>query len=391
MKFKKVARVVLPIAIVIAGIGINRAIVATASPPENELTADIVPTVSVESVIASDYQLLLSAHGAVEPIEITQLSAKVSGEVVSWHESFVEGGVIKSGERLFSIDKDVYEAAVLQAEANLISANAGLIEEEAMADVARDEAKRNPNKKYTDLFLRKPQLLSAKASVKSAEAQLKAAKKDLANCEVYAPFDSLVVARDIGVGQFLVAGTSIAVLYNIESAKIVAPIAGFDSAFLPEDLSGVEVTVSDQSLNGVTRQGFIKHDLGVIDEDTRMSSLVIEVTDPYGIQNSEPALKFGSYANITFPGKTLHQVYRLPQELVNNRTVWVVNESSQLESRKVQVIREQGEFFFIGSGLFDDDRVVITPPEYPQRGMSVKIQPKDKDEVGAQVSTSNVR
>ena len=38
-----------------------------------------------------------------------------------------------------------------------------------------------PNKARTDLFLRKPQVLSAQAAVKSAQAALKRAQRDLDN------------------------------------------------------------------------------------------------------------------------------------------------------------------------------------------------------------------
>jgi hypothetical protein len=53
--------------------------------------------------------------------------------------------------------------------------------------------------------------------------------------------------------------------------------------------------------------------------------------------------------------------------------VWIVNEDQQLEPRKVTVIREEGEYFYISDGLQADDKLVITLPEYPQKGMAVKI------------------
>ena len=105
--------------------------------------------------------------------------------------------------------------------------------------MAKRQAKNVPSNQVTDLYLRKPQVLSAQAQVKSALASLKRAKRDLDNCRVVAPYDALVVERDIGVGQYITAGTRVAVLNNIESAEIHVPIAGFDSVFLPEDYSGV--------------------------------------------------------------------------------------------------------------------------------------------------------
>ena len=349
------------------------AINAIAKESDKKQVIDTRPTVQVEAVSANNHQVIINSYGEVQPLENTQLSAQVSGEVVSWHPSFVAGGVVGRGEILFTIEKDNYEAAVLQAEAELARAQAMLIEEQAQAKVAEDEAKRFPNKARTDLFLRKPQVLSAQASVKSAQAALKRAQRDLDNCEVSAPYDALVVSRNVGVGQFVTMGAQVAELNNIETAEVIIPIAGFDSVFLPERVKGVTATVIKTGLNGFTRQAVIDRDLGIVDNATRMSSLVVRIEDPYGLTNQQPAIKFGTYVQVNFAGTMLNNIYRLPQELVNNQTVWVVNDEQQLEPRKVKVIREEGEYFYISDGLEANDKLVTTLPEYPQKGMAVKI------------------
>ncbi|GAA58762.1 membrane-fusion protein [Pseudoalteromonas sp. BSi20652] len=322
---------------------------------------------------ANNHQVIINSYGEIKPLENTQLSAQVSGEVLSWHPNFVAGGIVARGETLFTIEKDNYEAAVLVAEAELARAQAGLIEEQAQAQVAEDEAKRFPSKARTDLFLRKPQVLSAQASVKSAQAAIKRAQRDLANCDVTAPYDALVISRNVGVGQYVTMGSQVAELNNIETAEVIIPIAGFDSIFLPERVKGITATVIQKGLNSFTREGVVDRDLGIVDNATRMSSLVVRIEDPYGLKNKQPAIKFGSYVQINFAGAMLNNIYRLPQELVNNQTVWIVNEDQQLEPRKVTVIREEGEYFYISDGLQADDKLVITLPEYPQKGMAVKI------------------
>ncbi|MFP3458807.1 hypothetical protein R0J89_21390, partial [Psychrobacter sp. SIMBA_152] len=80
-------------------------------------------------------------------------------------------------------------------------------------------------------------------------------------------------------------------------------------------------------------------------------SSVVRIEDPYGLTNQQPAIKFGTYVQVNFAGTMLNNIYRLPQELVNNQTVWVVNDEQQLEPRKVKVIREEGEYFYISDGL----------------------------------------
>ncbi|WP_166112670.1 efflux RND transporter periplasmic adaptor subunit [Pseudoalteromonas sp. Z9A5] len=364
---------VFPFVALIVGVVGFMGINAIAQEPEKKEVIDTRPTVQVEPVTANDHQVIINSYGEVKPLENTQLSAQVSGEVLSWHPNFVAGGVVARGETLFTIEKDNYEAAVLVAEAEIARAQAGLIEEQAQAQVAEDEAKRFPSKARTDLFLRKPQVLSAQASVKSAQAALKRAQRDLDNCDVTAPYDALVISRNVGVGQYVTIGSQVAELNNIETAEVIIPIAGFDSVFLPKRIKGIKATVVQKGLNSFTREGVIDRDLGIIDNATRMTSLVVRIEDPYGLKNKQPTVKFGSYVQVNFAGSILNNIYRLPQELVNNKTVWIVNEEQQLEPRKVTVIREEGEYFYISGGLQADDKLVITLPEYPQKGMAVKI------------------
>ncbi|WP_099034806.1 efflux RND transporter periplasmic adaptor subunit [Lacimicrobium alkaliphilum] len=370
-------KIALPIVVLALGVAGMSLINATAQQQEEKEDTDTRPTVSIDEASAEDYQVMITSFGEVRPLEMTQLSAQVSGEVVDWHQDFVAGGVVPRGTTLFSIDKQRYEAALLQAEAELNQAQAQLIEEQARARVAAQEAKSMADSQVTDLYLRKPQLLSAEAAVKSAEAKLKLAKRDLAYCQVKAPYDALVISRDIGLGQFVSQGAQVAELYNIETAEITLPIAGFDSTFLPTPLAGTQVTVTSRGINTFSRQGVIDRDLGVVEKSTRMSQLIARIQDPYSLHSQAPVFKFGSYVEVSLAGQTLQQVFRLPQDLVTNRTVWLVDKDMQLQPVKVDVLREEGKYFLINDGLSEGDRVLTTVPEYPQKGMKVKLAKDD--------------
>lgn len=370
---KKWIKVVAPIALVIIGVVGMNVIGASGEEPEEKEAVDTRPTVQIKEVMTLDHQVVITGHGEVKPLETTELSAQVSGEVTSWHPNFVAGGLVKRGDVLFEIEKDTYQAALSQAEAQLSQAKATLIEEQGRADVAKREAKTLPNTKVTDLYLRKPQLMSAKAQVKSAQASLRLAKRDLNNCTVVAPYDALIVARNLGVGQFVSMGSKVAQLHNIEVAEVVFPIAGFDSAFLPENLMGLDANVATEGRYSLSRPATIVRDLGLIDTDTRMSNIVVRVEDPYSMKSNLPKLMFGHYVNVTFKGQKLNSVYRLSQDLVANNAVWIVGDENKLDRKDVEVLREEGEFFVLGKGLSESDKVVLTLPEYPQKGMEVKI------------------
>ena len=81
---------------------------------------------------------------------------------------------------------------------------------------------------------------------------------------------------------------------------------------------------------------------------------------------------------MNFIGKTLENVFKLPQELVTNQTVWVVDGDQKLEPRNVAVLREEGQFYLVSEGLQNNDRIVTTLPEYPQKGMEVKLSEGDE-------------
>lgn len=382
MKWIKVA---LPIGILaICYLGM-KGIEASASDSVINEKVDTRPTVTLKHLVPEDVTIILSSYGEVKPLEATNIAAQVSGEVEWWNPKFVSGGLVRRGEILFSIEKDSYEAAFLVAQANLSNAKAQLIQEQAQAEVARQEAATMPEARVTDLYLRKPQVMSAQAAVKSAEAQLKIAQRDLDNCDVRVPYDALVVSRNIGSGDYITQGSTAGVINNIEQAEITFPVAGFDRPFMANDTIGSKAIVMLDDDSNTQLEATIHRDTGIIDNATRMTHLVARIDDPYALNSNKPVIKFGSYSTIKFNGKTLHEVYRVPQELVTNQTLWTLDDDNKLQSHHVDVIREDGSDFLI-QGDFNASKVVMALPEYPQNGMEVKVIASEEHIVANQAS-----
>lgn len=378
-------RWILPLVVLGLGYLGYTAIAATESETQVDNPAPPPPIVDTQFITPTQHQVVITGHGELMPLETTQISAQVSGEVMDWHPNFVAGGIVKRGDVLFSIAADNYQAAVLSAEADLASAQAALIEEQAQAAVAKRQAKSLPPTQVTDLYLRKPQLLTAKAREKSAQAALKRAQRDLDNCQVTAPYDALVVSRDIGVGQYISAGTTVGTINNVEVAEVHVPVAGFDSAFLPEELEGIRASLTRNGTSPIHREGTVVRDLGIVEQSTRMMRVVVRLDDPYGISSPKPTLPFGSYVEVAFNGTTLDAVFKLPQALANNRQVWVVDGKGQLSSRALNIVRAEGQYLYADQGLSANDQIVTTPPEFPEAGMTVRVasqvaQENDDDE-----------
>ncbi len=360
-------RWILPLVVLGLGYLGYTAIAATESETQVDNPAPPPPIVDTQFITPTQHQVVITGHGELMPLETTQISAQVSGKVMDWHPNFVAGGIVKRGDVLFSIEADNYQAAVLSAEADLASAQAALIEEQAQAAVAKRQAKSLPPTQVTDLYLRKPQLLTAKARVKSAQAALKRAQRDLDNCQVTAPYDALVVSRDIGMGQYISAGTTVGTINNVEVAEVHVPVAGFDSAFLPEQLEGIQASLTRNGTSPIHREGTVVRDLGIVEQSTRMMRVVVRLDDPYGISSPKPTLPFGSYVEVAFNGTTLDAVFKLPQALANNRQVWVVDGKGQLSSRALNIVRAEGQYLYADQGLSANDQIVTTPPSFLKR------------------------
>jgi len=105
-----------------------------------------------------------------------------------------------------------------------------------------------------------------------------------------------------------------------------------------------------------------------------MLNVVIRIDDPYGLKSDAPPIKFGSYVEVEIAGKQLENVFKVPQALVNNGKLWLLDEEDKLIAHDVEVVREEGSFFYISSGVEANDRMVKDLPEYPQNGMQVKIE-----------------
>ena len=99
-------------------------------------------------------------------------------------------GVIAGGtvnQVLAKIDASDYESDLLDAQASIASAQASLVQERANAKVAEKEWAQISNGTPTDLSLRKPQLAQEIARLKSAEAGLHRAERNLERTIIRAP------------------------------------------------------------------------------------------------------------------------------------------------------------------------------------------------------------
>ncbi|BDQ67480.1 efflux RND transporter periplasmic adaptor subunit [Shewanella xiamenensis] len=358
------------------------ALMSTKEAPEQKPEEMPVPIVDVTQVEQQTVSLNLPSYGVVTPKYKTQLVTEVQGRMLSISPQFVAGGIVKKGDQLAQIEPSDYEADLMQAEATLAQATAALNEEIARGEVAKIEFKGYDKGLPPELGLRIPQLKKEQANVKYAQAALARAQRNLARTVIRAPFDGIIKARNVDLGQYVTLGTNLGELYDTSIAEIRLPISNDDLAYLESvDHPDTQVTLS-ASLAGKenTWMGNIIRSEGVIDADNRMVYLVAEIKDPYlrehKTQSSLP-LKYGSFVNAVIKGRTVDGIVKLPRHVVRNEHVALINEQNIVEMRHVNVVRSDLENVFIKDSLKTGERVAITHFSNMANGQLVKIIGED--------------
>lgn len=371
-------QIILPIIVLAVGIGGYAAMAAMKKPPEEKAVVDNTPVVSVAIIEKRPMMFSVDSYGIVNAKYETELVSQVNGEIIYLSDAFVRGGFVKKGDILAKIDPSDYEAALTDAEANLASARATLVQEKAYGKVAAEEWKRIKDGVPTELSLRKPQLAQELARLNSSEAGLKRAKRNLERTLIKAPYDALIENRNIGLGSYVSMGTQLGKLLSIEVAEIRLPLADKDIRYLDNKGLGSSVKITGNFAGQVQQwQGKIVRSEGVIDNRSRMTYLVAEVVDPYGLSSPKNELRYGSYITASIQGDRVEDVTTIPRHLIINDRVAILDQDNKLKYQTVNMIRQQGARVVIRDGLEDGMRIITSALDYPIEGMQLALAPNE--------------
>lgn len=382
-------KVFIPIMIIIAGfIGMRLMVLSRGAPPKI-VKKQLGALVDTMNVTETDYTVKVIGSGTVQARQETSITPEVSGKVTFMSKNFAPGGFFKKGELLFKIEAIDYVLATERAKAAVTKAEFGLATAEGKAHIARlewealkkeDEAEPNP------LVVYEPQLNEARARVDSARAELKQANLNLERVSIYAPFDCRVRSETIDLGQYLRAGTSIAVVAGTAEAEIMVPLP-MDEVYqldIPRHNSrkkGSKAVVT-VTIGGVKHEwkGEVVRSLGEVDPLGRMSRVVVSIKDPYNLKSKpndlpddKPDLESGMYVDVTLHGKKLLGIVSIPRSaLRDDSTVWLVGSDSKLQITPVTVARSEREKVYISDGLMPGDELILTSIPGAAVGMALR-------------------
>ncbi|HET9387931.1 MAG TPA: efflux RND transporter periplasmic adaptor subunit [Gemmatimonadales bacterium] len=340
------------------------------------------------------------ANGYVVARTKAAVSAKIPGRLAVLNVS--EGSAVRKGEIIARLDNADYTAAVGQAQAELASAKATLIETQSDRDQAQREYRRVRDVRAQNPTLVSPQevenaesrvqqadaRLSAQSSrVDAAAAGLRVAQANLENTYIRAPFTGTVLRKEAEVGEVVapsVGGglTRGAVVTMADLATLEVEV-DVNEAYIARIQGGQQARITldaypDTAFRGAVRQV-------VPTADRQRATVQVKVT----IADRDPRILTEMGAKVEFlqaprPASAgANQPVERPRIIVpaeavrseNGRdVVWVVRDG-RLQSRDVDAGPVSGNFREIRSGLSGGEQLLVGGVETPREGQRVKVGP----------------
>jgi len=340
----------------------------------------VLPQVSVMRAKIASYQPIIEAFGSAEPKYSLVLEAQNSGQITALSKQFEAGKKVSAGDILAIISDTSYLASVATQEYAVTSAIVALKEELRTADQALDEwnASGLSGQPSSDLVLRKPQIAEAKAALLDAKASLKEAQQNLNDTKIKAPFNGLVVSREIVPGSYVQAGTEIGTLYNTDRMDIKIALSAKDWAKLPSintmQKARWPVTLTDVETQNQWQAYVLSAD-NHRDSDTRLRTLVVALDNPL---QQTPALYAGSFVKANLKGDKMDNLWQLPSTAFSQKSqVWYLNQDNTLNAFSANpVFSANGQVYIEPPTSLQNDEqsVLLRPYNSYLQGMKVKTE-----------------
>jgi RND family efflux transporter MFP subunit len=340
--------------------------------------------VEVVDVVPQASRLTIEAWGTVLAARQVTLQSQVAGEVKHTSAAFEPGAQVAAGELLLQIDPADYQLAIRQRRADLTKAKAELALEEGKGKVAEQEfellsQETEPSREQRRLMLREPQRETARADVATAEAALAAAELNLARTRVKAPFNALVMERQVNIGTRVGSGANLATLVDTDTfwVELALPAASLRWLKLPAEAeAGSEVRLYQEQIwgEGRYREGRIIRMRGDLDQKGRMARLLVAISDPLGLADEDlPVLLLGAFVRAEITGRELQDVLSLDRAWVrDNNTLWVMDRDDKLAIRRPPLIYSGITEVYVGDGLEAGDRIITSELAVAVEGMPLR-------------------
>jgi len=361
--------IALVVVIVVVIIGIATRVVESKNLKTwtNEQT---VPTVNVATPEKNGAGSPLELPGRIEAYTQAPMYARVAGYLKSWKVDI--GGRVKAGQLLAEIDTPDLDQQLLQAKADLASAQAN----EALASTTAKRwqamlssdsvAKQEVDEKTGDFTAKRALANAAKANVDRIEATK-------AYARIVAPFDGVVTARNTDVGALINAGSTgggqpLFVVSDVSKLRVYVQVP---QTFVPSIPAGATAQLTVPEYPGRTFDARVDASSQAVNASS--GSTLIQLS----VDNADGKLMPGSFTNVRFKLDANAAGLRVPASaLIFNASglhLATVGSDNKVTFKTVTILHDYGKTVEIGSGLAADDRVIDSPPDGLVNGDQVKI------------------
>lgn len=348
----------------------------------NTYVAPPPPKVTVANPTKQPVTEYLEVTGNAAAVNSVDLVARVQGFLQEIH--YRDGDPVKQGTVLFTIEPEPYQVKLDQAKAAEDGAAATL--RQAEAEYSRQSnlaAKDFASKSALDQALATRD--SGKANLLQAQANTRIAEINLGYTKVTAPFDGIVTARLVSVGELVgTSPTQLATIVQLEPIWVNFNISEQDvlrvraemrrQGLTPADLRKVPAEVGLQSETGYPHKGLLDYAAPTINPAT--GTLPVRAI----FQNADRALLPGNFVRVRVPVRQVPDALLVPDVALGSdqggRYVLVVNGDNVVEQRKVEVGQTVDNLRVIDNGLKPEDRVVVAGVIRAIPGEKVDPQPQ---------------
>jgi membrane fusion protein, multidrug efflux system len=343
-------------------------------------TNTAMAAVKVATVNYAPAASTVTLPATLSAIENAPIFARVAGYI---NRTMVDiGSRVRKGDLLARIDAPELDHQVEQAGAAVAQARASL--QLTQVELARWQSMSADSAVTADELDQKTAAFNvARATLNSAEANLRQLRQLQSYEQVVAPFSGIITARNVTAGALV--GTAGAVSGSLPSAMGSVPGSLFQLARI--DTLAVYVTVPEENVDAVqigspaiatvsafpaeTLRGHVARTNNALDPNAR--TLLAEVDVP----NLSGTFLPGAYAQVQISLSRTRSALKVPATALVIRSgppqVVTVGPDSTLGYSTVTIGRDYGSWVEVTGGLAPGARVVLNPTDDLQAGQPVRV------------------
>ncbi len=341
-----------------------------------QTTLNAVPIVDVIHATPLNTASDLVLPGSLEAYVASPIYARTDGYLKKWYRDI--GSHVKQGELLAEIETPEVDQQLLQARADVTTAQANLTLATITAARYQDLLKTDSVSKQ-EVDNANGDLAAKKSIVHSAEANVKRLEELQSFRNVYAPFSGVITKRNVDTGTLINAGNGGAgrSLFELAQVDPLRVFVAVPQTFAPSVRIGGRACLELTEFTGKKFCGQVARTADSMDPATR--TLRTEVDVP----NSTGALLPGAYAEVHFDMKISGGRLSLAVNALLFRPegtmAAIVTADNHIEMRRLTIGRDFGSSVEILQGLDPSDSIVVNPPDSLEAGEQVRVkQPTPK-------------